>query len=178
MPAALFQRRRPNRGAWGRRCLVGGACFGWGCLPGLCCASGAALTPGCRSRHARQPSAAASAGARLSTGERSPFVFGSLSMAFACEMRASPHDARYESGVPNSLRLVGGIGCVRRRIKSLGFLCSRCRGAAAFCQVLVDHSAQICAFDPQESFKYPRQALAAIANARLPLHRESSNGLS
>ena len=54
LPAALFQRRRPNRGAWGRRCLVGGACFCWGCLYWSCFAVGAALTPSCRSRHARQ----------------------------------------------------------------------------------------------------------------------------
>ena len=54
LPAALFQRRRPNRGAWGRRCLVGGACFGWAASLWSCFAVGAALTPGCRSRHARQ----------------------------------------------------------------------------------------------------------------------------
>ena len=52
LPAALFQRRRPSRGAWGRRCLVGGACFGWGCLPGFGPVTRAALRPGCRSRHA------------------------------------------------------------------------------------------------------------------------------
>ena len=51
MPAALVQRRRPSRGAWGRRRLVGGAWLPpW---PWSWCGVGAALTPGCRRRHAR-----------------------------------------------------------------------------------------------------------------------------
>ena len=145
-PAARSQRRRPRGPASGRRRRRGGgACwdlrlFCLGCLYELvwlwpCFAAGAALTPGCRSRHARQRPLRRLAGAACLPVSVA-LSFGLPLDGFCCEMLASPHDARYESGAPNSLRLVGGIGCVRRRIKSLGFLCSRCRGTAAFCPVL------------------------------------------
>ena len=141
LPAALFQRRRPNRGAWGRRCLVGGACFCWAASLWSCFAVRAALTPGCRSRHARQRPLRRLPG-RACLPVSGALLFLAPSMAFACEMRASPHDARCESGAPDSLRLVEGIGCVRRRIKSLGFQGSRCRAQRPFARSAVGRRAR------------------------------------
>ena len=112
LPAALFQRRRPNRGAWGRRCLVGGACFGWAASLWSCFAVGAALTPGCRTRHARQRPLRRLPGRAVSFGERSPLVLGSP--LDACLRNTKFPHVR----LPGYRRRVVTVGCVGRRALS------------------------------------------------------------
>ena len=112
LPAALFQRRRPNRGAWGRRCLVGGACFCWAASLWSCFAVRAALTPGCRSRHARQRPLRRLPGRAVSFGERSPLVLGSP--LDACLRNTKFPHVR----LPGYRGLVATVGCVGRRALS------------------------------------------------------------
>jgi hypothetical protein len=133
-PEARARRRRPRGRAWGRRRRRGGgAC--WDLRPFVWAAStslygfGPVLMEGQPGRLAAEPVTHGNVRCgvcrgRLSTSERRPLSFGPPSrwlLLAKCRVPRTMH----ATNVPDSLGLVEGIGCLRRRIKKFRPLCSR-----------------------------------------------------